>query len=127
MGSRMIRRSAAAVGIALVGALALAGPAAAAPQPDPYQANDATGFHNILPAGENGFATLPDILSFLGSGARPPHSDDQLAMYRNLVYSTPGLQANQIGNFYKDASFGVKSDDVEHTYQPECSVPGAPV
>jgi Penicillin amidase len=112
--------------IAVAGLLAGAVPAAAAPQPQPYQANDAGGFRNILPAGANGFASGADILSFLTTGNRPPHSADQLGMYRDLAYATPGLQASQIGNFYKDASFGVKQGDAERTYTPDCGAPGAP-
>ena len=41
---------------AIVGALAA--PAAAAPQPQPYRANDAGGFRNVLPPGTNGLANI---------------------------------------------------------------------
>ncbi len=36
-----------------------------------------------------------------------PHCCDQLGMYRDLVYATPGLKAAQIPNYFKDSSFGV--------------------
>ena len=39
-------------------------------------------------------------------------------MYEDLVYNTPGLQANQIHDFFKDGSFGAKPADVERTYSP---------
>ena len=47
-------------------------------------------------------------------------------MYEDLVYATPGLQASQIGRFFKDASFGVRPGDVERSYTPLCSLPTAP-
>jgi hypothetical protein len=39
-------------------------------------------------------------------------------MYRDLVYATPGLTAEQIPSYFKDSSFGVHADDVERTYSP---------
>jgi acyl-homoserine lactone acylase PvdQ len=110
------------------------GPAAApAATPEPYQAGDYGGFRNILPPGENGLATGPDIAAFqLALQCRdqspdpstcpplnyPAHSIDQLDMYGNLVYNTPGITAAQIGDFFKDASFGVPAGHVERTYSP---------
>jgi acyl-homoserine lactone acylase PvdQ len=98
---------------------ALAGPA-----PDHYGAGDFGGFRNILPTGENGLETGPDIFNFEANGTIPPHWNDQNDMYGNLVYATPGLTAAQIPNFYKDGTFGVKGfedtepDDVERIYSP---------
>jgi acyl-homoserine lactone acylase PvdQ len=111
---------------ALVALLLGSAQASAAPQAQPYGAHDAGGFRNVLPAGENGFATLPQIVDFLSTGARPPHSADQIGMYRDLAYSTPGLAKSQIASFYKDATFGVKQGDEERAYTPDCDVAGAP-
>jgi hypothetical protein len=47
-------------------------------------------------------------------------------MYNDLVYATPGLQASQIDDYFKDASFGVKQGDVERSYTPQCALPTAP-
>jgi acyl-homoserine lactone acylase PvdQ len=114
--------------IALGAVLALipAAGAHAAPQPQPYQADDAGGFRNVLPPGSNGRVNATQLISFLTTGAHPPHNNDQYGMYEDLVYATPGLQASQIGNFYKDASFGVRAGDVERSYTPLCSLPTAP-
>jgi acyl-homoserine lactone acylase PvdQ len=95
---------------------------AKAPAPEPYGAHDAGGFHNILPPGENGLANAAQILSFEATHAYPPHSNDQLGMYANLLYGSKGLTDAQIGNYYKDATFGVKPDQVESTYSPRSDV-----
>ncbi|HZA89793.1 MAG TPA: hypothetical protein VE401_06120, partial [Solirubrobacterales bacterium] len=113
-----------------VAALVLLVPAAAAnaapPDPRPYRANDAGGFRNVLPPGSNGLVNATDAAAFLATGARPPHNDDQLGMYEDLVYASPGLQASQIDRFFKDASFGVRQADRERTDSPQCSLPTAP-
>jgi acyl-homoserine lactone acylase PvdQ len=113
-----------------IAALALLVPAATAnaapPEPRPYRANDAGGFRNVLPPGSNGLVNATDAAAFLATGARPPHNDDQLGMYDDLVYASPGLQASQIDRFFKDASFGVRQADRERTYSPQCSLPTAP-
>jgi acyl-homoserine lactone acylase PvdQ len=119
--------------------------AAAAPQP--YQAGDFGGtcdwgtddfscFHNILPPGENGFATGSDIANFQFAQnchdqspdpsvcpaiPHPRHSIDQLDMYANLVYATPGLQPSQIPEFFKDSSFGVKDQREPCGTHPVCT------
>jgi acyl-homoserine lactone acylase PvdQ len=104
--------------------LALA-PAAAA-DVQPYQTNDygGGGFHNILPPGADGTFSSTDFAQFELSHTYPPHATDQLGMYGNLVYATPGLTAAQIPNFFKDASFGAKPENVERTYSPRagCTV-----
>src|SRR3954468_14557167 len=102
-----------ALTIALV-AFAIA-PSVAAADVQPYQTNDygGGGFHNILPAGTHGTFNGTDITQFECCHIYPTHSTDQLSMYENLVYGTPGLTAAQIPNFYKDASFGVQTGQVE--------------
>ena len=87
-----------------------------------YQADDGRGFRNILPPGQNGLINAPQLGAFAGAGQRPPHSDDQLAMYGDLVYSTPGISAAGLDRFFKDASFGVKPGDIERSYSPRDDV-----
>ena len=43
-------------------------------------------------------------------------------MYEDLVYATPGLKESQLGNFFKDATFGVEPGNVERTYSPRDDV-----
>ncbi len=103
--------------------LALVLPASAFAAVQPYQQNDATGFWNILPPGENGFDNGAQLLAFEADHSqRPPHNDDQLAMYGDLVHVAPHLQAADIPKYFKDASFGVKPGDVERTYSPRSDV-----
>jgi acyl-homoserine lactone acylase PvdQ len=97
--------------------------ASAAPTPGAYRQNDFGGFRNILPPAQGANATAAQIAAFEANGTYPPHtSDSQLSMYRNLLYATPGLQASQIRDYYKDASFGVRPIDVERTYSPRSDV-----
>jgi acyl-homoserine lactone acylase PvdQ len=100
--------------------LASAAPVGAAVQP--YGTNDAGGFRNVLPPGENGLATFPQILSFRGSGALPPHFADQQPLYENLVYGSPTLTDAQVPNYFKDATFGVPPADVASTVTPRPGV-----
>ena len=67
-------------------ALALTAPSAAAQSPPA----DAGGFRNVLPPGQNGFVNLPQLAAFTATGVRPPHNDDALAPYRDLLYATRG-------------------------------------
>ncbi len=114
---------AARAGLAVVSAaLALLVPAAAQAAPQPYQANDAQGFRNILPSGQNGLLNPVDLAAFAATGARPAHSNDQLRMYGDLVRNAPGMTAQRLPEFFKDASFGVKDGDVERTYSPRPDV-----
>jgi acyl-homoserine lactone acylase PvdQ len=98
--------------------------ASAGAQVQPYQTNDYGGFRNILPAGTHGTFNGADIAAFECCSTYPPHARDQVSMYEDLVYNTPGLLASEIPNFYKDASFGVQDGGAERTYSPRpgCTV-----
>jgi acyl-homoserine lactone acylase PvdQ len=117
------RFSAVALATGALLALLAAAASAAPPTPGAYQQNDFGGFRNILPPAQGANANSNQIAAFEANGTYPPHtSDQQLSMYRDLLYATPGLQASQIPNYYKDASFGVKAADVERTYSPRGDV-----
>ncbi len=105
----MLSRARFAAGAAALAGLVCVspGPALAAPQPQPYRTADAGGFRNVLPPGANGFVSPLDLVAFQATGARPPHNDDQYALYRDLLYASPGLDQAGVGRFFKDASFGV--------------------
>jgi len=73
----------------------------------PFGATDYGGFRNVLPPGTNGLVNPLQLVQYEASNsARPPHNDDQLAMYRDLLYGAPGLQAADIPKYFKDATFG---------------------
>jgi acyl-homoserine lactone acylase PvdQ len=77
---------------------------------------------DILPPGQNGNATLTEVLGNQAFGTLPRHSGDQLDKYANLVYGYAGLREDQIGNFFTDAAFGVPPGQVERTYSPRADV-----
>lgn len=110
-----------AAAIALL-AGAFAGTAHAAPTPGPYGQNDAGGFRNILPPGEGSNVNAAQIAQFEANGSYPPHANDQMGMYANLLYAAPGLKRSMLPDYYKDATFGVKPADVERTYSPRDDV-----
>ncbi len=57
----------------------------------PYGTNDAGGFRNVLPPGENGLDNLPQVLEYKSSKSIPKHFDDQQPLYENLLYGAPTL------------------------------------
>jgi acyl-homoserine lactone acylase PvdQ len=108
-------------------ALALmATPAVAAPLlpqgVQPYGTNDAGGFLNVLPPGENGLDNAAQLAGFQASGTYPPHANDQLHLYTDLLYASPTLSHAQIGSYFKDATFGVKTPDIGSVEQPRSDV-----
>ncbi len=92
------------------------------PDPQPYQANDGRGFHDILPSGTRGLYNGADLAAFLGTGRTVPHCCEQLGMYAGLLSATPGLKEADIPNYFKDSSFGVREGDVERRYAPRGDV-----
>ena len=97
----------------------LAAPASAAPEPAPYGTDNVLeSFRDVLPPGANGLTNGPELALFLSAGQRPAHNDDQLPLYRDLMYATPGLRAEDVPKYFKDATFGVQPDDVARRYSP---------
>jgi acyl-homoserine lactone acylase PvdQ len=78
--------------------------------------------NDILPPGQNGNATLADILAHQAFGTRPGHSSDQLSRYADLLSAYTGLTTDQIGKFYNDSSFGVPASQVESSISPRGDV-----
>lgn len=97
--------------------------AAVAPaQTGNYRAfGDAGGFLNIVPPGQDGVLNGIEAIQ-VQAGTWPPHVIDQLSMYGDLVYNAPGLTEDRIFEFFKDASFGVREDDIARTYSPMAGV-----
>ncbi|MGW0825703.1 penicillin acylase family protein [Streptomyces sp. NPDC002845] len=73
---------------------------------------------DILPPGQNGNATLAQILLNQAFGAKPANSSNQLGPYANLATGYPALTNSTINTFFNDASFGVPSDQVASTLSP---------
>ncbi len=102
--------------------LGLASAATAQPTVGRYRDfGDATGFLNILPPGADGSLNATETIQ-AAAGTYPPYVVDQLSMYGDLVYATPGLTEDRILDFFKDASFGVREDDVGRVYSPTAGV-----
>nr|WP_237048384.1 penicillin acylase family protein [Lentzea guizhouensis] len=77
---------------------------------------------DVLPPGNNGNATLAEILAHKALGTRPAHSADQLGKYDALVAGYGGLSNAQLTDFFNDASFGVPAGQVESTVKPRADV-----
>jgi acyl-homoserine lactone acylase PvdQ len=77
---------------------------------------------DILPPGQNGNATLADILVHKLLGTRPAHASDQLAKYDAMASGYSGLTTDKIGQFFNNSSFGVPADQVESTIKPRSDV-----
>jgi acyl-homoserine lactone acylase PvdQ len=73
---------------------------------------------DILPPGQNGNATLAQILLNQAFGTQPAHAEDQLGPYANLATGYPSLTGDTINSFFNDASFGVPADQVASTVRP---------
>lgn len=119
--SRLKTSAAAAVlalGASLLAPLPLAAPAAAA-TPNDYCQGQCS---DILPPGENGNATLAQVLLNQIFGTQPDHAEDQLGPYANLATGYQSLTNVTIGNFFNDASFGVPSGQVASTVSPRGDV-----
>ncbi len=83
-------------------------------------ANDHCGGQcsDILPPGQNGNATLAQILLNQAFGTQPAHAEDQLGPYANLATGYKGLTNDKINTFFNDASFGVPDGQVASTVRP---------
>ncbi|MEU1035707.1 penicillin acylase family protein [Streptomyces mirabilis] len=83
-------------------------------------ANDYCGGQcsDILPPGQNGNATLAQILLNQAFGIQPDHAEDQLGPYNNLASGAATLTDAKINDFFNDASFGVASGQVASTTTP---------
>jgi acyl-homoserine lactone acylase PvdQ len=109
--------------VAIAGICPAAPVAAAAAVPvQPYGTNDAGGFRNVLPAGENGLDNAKEVSEFELKGTYPAHFADQLPLYANLLYASPTLTHEQVASYFKDATFGVKEGEVASSESPRSDV-----
>jgi acyl-homoserine lactone acylase PvdQ len=107
-------------------ALGVSAPATASSRPAAatYQANDYCQGQcsDILPPGENGNATLADILGNKVLGTRPEHTDDQLNTYGNLADNYQNITDATIDQYFNNSSFGVAAGQIESTSKPRSDV-----
>ncbi|WP_326788710.1 penicillin acylase family protein [Streptomyces sp. NBC_00151] len=111
---------AASLCVLIAGLLSPLSSAAAADTSAEAAANDYCGGQcsDILPPGENGNATLAQILLNQVFGTQPGHAEDQLGPYGSLPSGYSTLTDAKINDFFNDASFGVASNQVESTTKP---------
>ncbi|HEV3357233.1 MAG TPA: penicillin acylase family protein [Pseudonocardiaceae bacterium] len=124
---RKLSLLAALVAVATGVALGVTAPANAAHNPrstSALESNDYCGGQcsDILPPGENGNATLADILANKVLGTAPAHTADQLNTYGNLADNYQNLTNATIDNYFNDSSFGVPPANVESTISPRGDV-----
>ena len=122
MGARRVSLGiwvASVAAVAAVAAVALALAPAAAATVEPYGTHDAGGFRNVLPPGEAGTDNAAQLAQFQLDGSYPDHFTDQQPLYDSLITGSPNLTNAQIPQYYKDATFGVKPNEVESTESPE--------
>src|SRR2546422_1657302 len=110
-----------AIALGLAALLAAVPRASAQPVGRYQEFGDGRGFLNIVPPGQDGVLNGPEALAAQG-GQYPPHVKDQLDLYGDLVYNAPGLTEARLLEFYKDASFGVREDDIDRVYSPTLDV-----
>lgn len=77
---------------------------------------------DILPPGENGNATLADILANKVLGTRPAHTMDQLGPYAALAGGYQNLTDATLSSFFNSSSFGVPADQVASVTSPRSDV-----
>lgn len=104
----------------LLAGLALQPPAGAQDPPvQVYGARDrSVTALNILPPGQGRYLNGPEQLIAAGGGPQPPHNTDQVGLYDHLIDGAPDIEASELLEYFKDATFGVKDDDVEREYSP---------
>lgn len=92
---------------------------AAAPPVQEYGARDgAITALNILPPGQGRYQNGPEQ----ASGRQSPHNSDQIELYDKMVQGAPDITAATLGEYFKDATFGVKPDDIAREYSPRDGV-----
>jgi len=108
--------------VAVVASLAPAVPAQEGPAA-PYRDGDGSiTALNILPPGQGKYMNGPDLAQSQGGGPQYGHNDDQIDMYDAMVQAAPGATEAGLTDLFKDASFGVKPDDIEREYSPRTGV-----
>lgn len=69
---------------------------------------------NILPPGQGRYQNGPEQAAM----QQGPHNTDQVELYNLLVQGAPDIKKADLTDYFKDATFGVKPDDIEREYSP---------
>jgi acyl-homoserine lactone acylase PvdQ len=89
----------------------------------PYRTNDkSVTALNVLPPGQGRYLNSAELAQAQGGGDQPPHNTDQLRLYESIIQGAPDITPEKLGDYFKDASFGVKPDDVESEISPKAGV-----
>ncbi|HYP23592.1 MAG TPA: penicillin acylase family protein [Actinomycetota bacterium] len=117
---RTLTKSLAALALS---ATVLVSPVGAADQSDPpvqpYGEGDgAITALNILPPGQGEYQNGPEQ----AAGTQSPHNTDQIEPYERMVQGAPDIRKADLGQYFKDATFGVKPDDIEREDSPRDGV-----
>ncbi|WP_435175761.1 penicillin acylase family protein [Actinacidiphila sp. bgisy145] len=115
-------RTAAAAALLALGATLMAPGAMAAHAADSTTDYCGGQCSDILPPGENGNATLADILANKAFGTRPAHTTDQLGPYSSLATGYQNLTDSTLSSFFNSSSFGVPSAQVASVISPRSDV-----
>jgi hypothetical protein len=108
----------------LLASLALAQTAAAqapvkAPGQDDYCG---AGCFDVLPPGTKGNNNVLELSTFLSTGNRPRHTENQRDLYGDLIYDYRSLVPTSLDRHFKRHNFGVPPDQVERSYSPHPDV-----
>ena len=93
------------------------------PRRQPYGTNDAGGFRNVLPPGENGLDDAgrdPQLPRPRKRSRRTSPTSSRST--KTSSTPRPTLTDDQIPNYFKDATFGVPAGEVESTIEPRPGV-----
>ena len=73
---------------------------------------------NILPPGQGRHLNALEAADAIGRGNHPSHNTDQIAKYEGLIRAASTLNADNLDDWFTDASFGVKPGDTGRIYKP---------
>ena len=69
---------------------------------------------NILPPGQGRYQNGPEQATM----QQGPHNADQIEPYDLMVQGAPDITEDELDKYFKDATFGVKPEDIEREYSP---------
>jgi acyl-homoserine lactone acylase PvdQ len=77
---------------------------------------------NILPPGQGGYLNAADLAAAQGGAGLPAHFTNQSPLYEKLIANVGNVTAANLGEYFKDASFGVPTEDIGREYSPRPGV-----